>query len=326
MSEMPTIQTIFRKNKNGEYTRDALLYHDILRYSVNELKPTEGNLSFKIWELTEWLISHNLEFVSDYGSPSSRHFTKSNKVESRIGRVRRHVSMLLYLGLIEEYRKVKATKGQGLTTEYRYTEFGLLISLLIMVLRSETRNKAINYIYQLCRKNFEKNPSSSLDTFCLLFFDKLYKNNLFESYVDTLIETLSKQVIIADMNGFFESSMTLDLNEEDSKKVVEFKIEAFNELNPDMKKYFMHRRKLEIERKMFGASDDLRGFEKLSFRLRNDFEKIVAQGYCASCGLYFTVAFSIIEYIGQSYDVDEITSLCPECKKEKALTIPLFRL
>jgi hypothetical protein len=326
--KIPTIQDIFRKCKDGSYTKEALLYQDILRYSLGELNTTEkSSYQFKVWELAEWLITHNLEMAADYKNPSASHMTKTNKIQARIGRVKRHINILLYLGLIGDVGQSKETKGQELITVYSYTEFGLLIALLIMAFTSENekREKAIRCIYKIFADNFRDNPSS-FDQFCLSLIYKLHKNNLFESYVKTLIETFSTKIPITNVDVFFNNSIVIELNEEDSKKFMKLRREALDELNPDIKRYFMHKQKLEIERKMFGVSTNLKGFEKMVFELRNDYENIAAEGFCQRCQLYIPVKLSLLGYLDQTYLVDKITAICPACKVQNSMLIPSFNV
>lgn len=330
MTKMPSIQMIFRKDKDENYTKEALLYQDILEYSIKELEPTEASEensrhSFKLWELTEWLILHNLEIAADYKNPSASHMTKTNKIQARIGRVKRHIDMLLLLGLIGEVARTRETKGDEWITLYSYTESGLLVALLVMTLNTKKRDKAIRFIYKVFCENFENNPSS-LDAFSLSFINKLHKNNLFVSYVDTLVETLRNKTSILSMDEFFNNSLSVDLSEKDSQKFMKLRRDAFDELDPDMKRYFMYRQKLDVERKMFGVSTNLKGFEKLAFELRNDYENIAAEGYCKKCQLYFPVQLSLQDYLNTAYFVDELTATCILCKEENSILIPLFHV
>jgi hypothetical protein len=187
MTKIPSIQLIFARGKNKNYTKEALLYQDILRYSVKELEPSV-EYSFKLWDITDWLLSNNTEMANDY---KSSHMSKSNKIQARIGRVGRYINSLLYLGLIAEYSFTKQSKGQAMIPSYRYTEFGCLIALLIMTLSPEKRHKAIKFIYKFFCKNYENNPSS-YDKFCLALTNKLLENNLFEYHIDGLAQGLEK--------------------------------------------------------------------------------------------------------------------------------------
>ena len=93
VKKTPTIQTIFDRDKDGNYTKGALLLQDILTYPIGEMELT-GDYTFKLWNLTKWLISNNKEMVNDYKNSSISHMTITNKVQARIKRVRKNISLL----------------------------------------------------------------------------------------------------------------------------------------------------------------------------------------------------------------------------------------
>lgn len=322
MTEIPSIQWIFARDKNKNYTRRALLYQDILRYSVKELEPSE-EYSFKLWDITDWLLSNNMEMANDYKKSSKSNMSKTNKIEARIGRIRRFINSLLYLGLIDEYTFAKQSKGRAMIPSYRYTEFGLLIALLVMTLSPKKRQKAIEFIHKLFCKKFENNPSS-YDKFCLALTNKMVENNLFEHYIAGLSQRLGKNPSPDNLNELFDNSIIEDFSPKATEMYLQLRKEAFDGLEDDLKKCFMHKQKLEIERKMFGICKNLKGFEKMSFDLRNDYEKIVAEGYCKYCQFYFSLAFSLLEYVEHAPFVDQMELTCPQCKQEKSLIVPSF--
>jgi hypothetical protein len=206
---------------------------------------------------------------------------------------------------------------------YRYTEFGLIIALLIMTLSPKKKQKAIGFIHKLFCENFANNPSS-YDKFCLALTNKMVENNIFEYYIDGLTQHLEKNPSPNNLNELFNDSIIKDFSPKSTEIYLQLRKEAFDGLEDDLKKCFMHKQKLEIERKMFGICNNLKGFEKMSFDLRNDYEKIVTEGYCKYCQLYFSLAFSLLEYVELAPFVDQMELTCPECKQEKSLIVPSF--
>jgi hypothetical protein len=55
MVETQGISAIFQKNKEGKYTDNALLYQDILHYSIINEKQNQSNTNttFKVWDLAK---------------------------------------------------------------------------------------------------------------------------------------------------------------------------------------------------------------------------------------------------------------------------------
>ena len=144
---------------------------------------------------------------------------------------------------------------------------------------------------------------------------------LFVKYLELLLCAFEKGQSFSNMNDLFDDMWRLvSFNEEDSKKYEELRKVAFEQLSSDAKKYFMHKQKLEIERKMFGIANNLRGFEELSFKIRNDYDKLAVEGYCKNCKLYFPLALSLLEYQVASQGGPMMVT-CPKCKVEKAISI-----
>jgi hypothetical protein len=115
------------------------------------------------------------------------------------------------------------------------------------------------------------------------------------------------------------------LTREDSKRFSTLKKEAFDDLSPDNKKYFMHKQKLDIEARMFGISNNLKSFEELVFRIRKDYEKVATEGFCENCKLYFAIGLSVTEYLNQAHFTEQQAVKCPNCKMENSIKIPSFR-
>ncbi len=319
------IHLIFAKETNGNYTKDALLYQDILRYSVRDLEPVDNSdYLFRIWELTKWLLSENEEMSNYYKKSADSHMTMSNKIENRIIRVKKFVDMLGYLGLLGEHGQVKERKGEGMTTLYSFTEFGLIVALLILMTKASKKQKAIELLYRTLRKNFQN--SGSIGEFCLSFTKKMYEGKLLEKYLSTMLATAERNNSIIDINDFFANSLLLELNEVESKRFLRMKGEAFNGLSPEMKKRFMHLKKLEIEERMYKKLNNFENFEKTRFEIRNDYEKIVIEGFCQNCNLYHVMKLSLVEYLSKVNYREYETRKCPICEKENSIKIPSIRI
>lgn len=76
------IDTIFKKDQNGRYTKDALFYQDILSYYlvINPLITT--NNRFYLLDLKKWLVENNLE-IKEYFQDSKSHTSLSKKCISK---------------------------------------------------------------------------------------------------------------------------------------------------------------------------------------------------------------------------------------------------
>jgi hypothetical protein len=72
---------IFKKDRTG------LLYQDILKYSINGKYKEDDGKSFRLWNLTKWLLEVNQEFVDYFKTPSRWNFTIANRINDRNPRI-----------------------------------------------------------------------------------------------------------------------------------------------------------------------------------------------------------------------------------------------
>ena len=78
MVETQGISAIFQKDKEGKYTDNALLYQNILHYSIINEKQNQSNTNttFKVWDLAKWLIENNVEFANYYKDPKEPYYNE----------------------------------------------------------------------------------------------------------------------------------------------------------------------------------------------------------------------------------------------------------
>lgn len=80
-TQLPGVNFIFQKDKNGHYTKLALLYQDILSYSIIKIKSNPpDSRSFTHRELAKWLLENNNEYKNYYKDPSTRHNTLNSRI------------------------------------------------------------------------------------------------------------------------------------------------------------------------------------------------------------------------------------------------------
>jgi hypothetical protein len=145
------LSIVFSKNVDGGYTRNALLYQDIIKYSIKDKYKENDNKSFRSRSLTKWLLEENKEFITYFKDPSTSHFTISNRIENRLDRVKDKVNDLIELDLIEVVGAAKETKGNSNIPIYRHTVNGKLVALII---ESEKSNmNVIEDIYNLYNRS-----------------------------------------------------------------------------------------------------------------------------------------------------------------------------
>ena len=111
MNQMRSIDTIFEKGVGRDYTDDALLYQDILKYC--QIKKTD---SVKIYELSNWLLRNNTELLSYYDSTSTKRNTPYHaRIHAHRTRIKNKVIDLISLRLIELSGTIKGAKNNLVT-------------------------------------------------------------------------------------------------------------------------------------------------------------------------------------------------------------------
>jgi hypothetical protein len=107
------IDSIFDKDKKGHYTRKALLYQNILQYAVRDDGTSVSGSPFRHWNLSEWLMSKNNEFVNYYKDLSTKNIRISYRIGNTQKRTKDKLNDLINLDLIETRDKWICETGKG---------------------------------------------------------------------------------------------------------------------------------------------------------------------------------------------------------------------
>jgi hypothetical protein len=95
---------IFGKYKDGTFTKKALLCQDILKYCIIGKYKENDNESFRLWNLTKWLLEVNQEYINYFKDEDKKHFKKHSRKENRLPTTKRNVEKLANIGLIKQVR------------------------------------------------------------------------------------------------------------------------------------------------------------------------------------------------------------------------------
>lgn len=318
---------IFKKNKDGSYTKTSLLYQDILKYCICGKYKEDDNKSFRLWNLTKWLLEVNMEFINYFKDPSTRNFTKANRIDDRTRRIKSKVWDLVNLGLIDQIGWAKESKGNGTVPIFHFTIFGNVIAWIIESMNGDKREYAINQLYNLFQSNFRDNHSST-DSFNSIYFQKLKDHGLFGDYIDRYKEELESEIPMMNRQGFFQHLLVLPKYNIDSD--IDFWSLWYGsvlQLDPDMRQRLMHHTKLDIERRAEDECHAFGDFEKVRFECRNNPNSVTVEGYCKNCDLYTPAAFELDGYMSmahKAYQNGMIVTKCPNCNKHDSLEFPIL--
>lgn len=336
------LHTIFERNGNGNFTKNALLYQDILLYYSKVIeKNTDDKRSFTLRNLQRWLMKNNHEFIEKY-SGSKSHTSISNRISNRQRRINNIFSNLIRLNLIGTREKSQALKtGQPIDT-YEFTNHGKLIALLIRSNNlNEDKNKnqslELNSINQKIFKllesicNYKKNDELSYYfSYYKQYFEVAYKNNLINKIITYLIKLCQAKKDIFKVEQLLSILMVADIlvyDIEDRKDFFKIWDETMRSLDDEIKKIILFKQKNYIEREfLLNAEYRNKEIEKAQFENRNRYDKIVLQGFCNSCKKLNIKDYFIQEYKKILIENNEgIIFDCKKCNIENSGIIPFFQ-
>ncbi|MGH9983300.1 MAG: hypothetical protein ACRD8W_05015 [Nitrososphaeraceae archaeon] len=317
---------IFEKNKDGSYTRNSLLYQDILKYCINGKYKEDDSKSFRLWSLTKWLLETNVEFINHFKDPSTRNYKFANRIEDRLPRIKGRVQDLVDLDLIIQTGIEKESKGTGTVPIFRFTIMGQFVSLIVQSLNASKREYAINQLYDLLQNHLRNDPSST-DIFNSIYFEKCKEHGLFGNFIDRYKELLESDVIVTIRQGFFQRLLILPKYNIDSE--IGFWTlfnESVGELDLDTRLHFFHHIKLDIERRTEDECHVFGEFEKVRYACRDNPNKVTIEGLCKNCGFYTVAAFSLDKYIQSVFEFPNgvIIMTCSNCKKDGSIEFSML--
>lgn len=319
MVETQGISAILQKDKEGKYTDNALLYQDILHYSIINEKQNQSNTNttFKVWDLAKWLIENNVEFANYYKDSPRSHTTMNNRIEARMERIKDKINNLQTMGLIQTSGTAKASKVDTNIPIFGYTEFGYLIAWLVESDNPRYRERAINEIYNFFQSNFTQDLSSSYDILMSKVFEKEKKKGIFANYVDMLRKSLHASPRVRDIQEFFAYVDGHYFEDrEAAKNHTDIWFETIDELEEETKMLFLHREKLAIEELMAKKVGSVRGYEKMRYRIRDKPDLVAIEGLCEKCNYYFHAAVEMLHYMRQMVYLplkERLNYTCPQC-------------
>jgi hypothetical protein len=323
MGEIRGIALFQRGKDRINYTKKALLYQDILRYSITEKEEQRSDGSFRIWFLAKWLLRHNQNYINYYKDPSTSHINKSSRVEYILNNIKGKLDDLVSLGMMVQSGTAKAAKGTGQVALYKYTDFGYLIAWLIEGNNPVKKERANDEIYKLFTLPFQNDTSPSA-IFSSIFFKKCKDNNVFGDHVGRLREVLYSNRDLKPQREFFtQLKYVPHKNMENGKRTMHLWNEALNELELSAKQQYMHSLKVEIEKNMEMVVRNHRSFERIRYELKSAQDMVAVEALCVMCELYWPVGVNLVEYMERKElaSREYITAVCPGCDI-RSLIIP----
>ncbi|HZC50274.1 MAG TPA: hypothetical protein VE244_14575 [Nitrososphaeraceae archaeon] len=332
MTKAPGIYPIFEKDENEHYTKNALLYQDILRYylTINEKDSSENNYSFSLWDLGMWLLQNNSDFINLYKDLSTRNIGHTRRYNNLKDHIKKNLEHLMQLQLIQMSGTTKAAKVDTDIAIYKHTELGQILGWLIVGINPDKQANANNEIFHLLDsvlfKIKEDSPSTTI--FYSHFFRKCRDRGVFDKLIQHIWYIAHTNLGITNMQDLFERVVDLGFEDEDIRRMFfDLWRESLEELGSNQKALVLYQMKLDAERRFQNKKKYFtKEYEEKHFQYRDNYENIVVEGNCEKCGTG-PLALSYLEYRKRLAHVarnDSIKLDCPVCSSKDSLIIPSF--
>jgi hypothetical protein len=281
------IRDLFQKDDNNLYTKEALLYQNILEFP---LKTNSNSDEFKFWDLGPWLIKNNKEFREAFGR--DKHSSKANTtityaVLKKKDRMEKKLEDLIRLGLLYQSGWTRSEKVKDhVVPLYSHTGAGYFVSQLIEWDDPDKRKNASDILFRLLQSILGTSSSSMLE-----FLSKIYSayrdKGLFDKAIDVLKHELSHNFKhIGEFNGqemirlalITVSSCSYYLEDE----FEEIYFHTFNSLDEKTRHNLIFFEKMSNQQLLFGTYPS-KEWEELCIKNFSDNSKTAAIAWCSNC-------------------------------------------
>jgi hypothetical protein len=316
------IQEIFKKNKDGSYTKKALMYQDILWYPLGT-----GNTNFKLRSIGMWLLRNNRELIHEY-SGTERNTPWKTRYENRKGRIEAMLEDLVGLQLLAKNRG-KAEKVEITIPFYSLTGSGYFISQLIkrmnlreLLNKSSVKNgdyqKELSEIkdklYEFIQSNFKRH--NSYHTIALAKEYEIYKDNGWFDTALMLIEFLLHNGSERTVYEAIEDASLVNIKEHPEIHIGMNKLflKALNSLDEKTKFVKSIEVKATLENRILDQVPT-REWEELRLHHLNDYSIVILFGKCHNCGWEDFVEEDPILFYTEYMENSVNSTTCPKCKE-----------
>lgn len=317
----PTIYSIVEKDESGCYTRWALLYQNILEYSV-----LHKDRFFKDRELANWLLTKNQYYINYYKNPSTKTINNKNKVENIREGIKDKLNDLTKIGLLET-GTAPAEKGFGPVRVSKCTLDGRLLSCIIDSMISTKRERAYDEAYTIIQTILNIKPQASFEIFHSVLYKKFKDRGLFGEFVlDRLRHSLESDSEIRNIRQLHASLVIYHTDDQEKGKLhYELWKETYFEMSAKSQELILYAIKVDIEQTMMYRCKSPKTYEESRYEYRDVAKVLALEGYCKHCNQGWPVAVPVLEYIQRANLRSNmpIVNECPECKTD-SLAVPIL--
>lgn len=289
---------VFKRNEKDKFPEKSLLYQNILLSFLEY-----PNRFYKTQEIIRKLLSkHKFKYKK---STVVTKKTLSEEIEDRKPRIQRYLDNMVSWKLLS-CRNVKNFNENNLISEYRITDYGKFFALLI---EFENNRKISNKHEQIIlflesyldSSTDDDNNTNSVSKFCIIYFKKCRENQLIEKlvkYIKRRFMEFEQEPIAFNFNDFLLYAIIPNVPyEEKNKELWILWKDSIFQLPTDYRNLFLFQLKLTIERLRENQIRDKESYENIAYDFRGDYNTLVVELRCFSCGKYNFLKIGIIDFL-----------------------------
>ncbi len=320
------------ENKDGIYSKDALLLQDILKYGISK----ERSLNFKFTDMAKWLMNNNREFHDYY---AGSHDTMTNRIAKRRQRIQAALNKLQNLRLVVQTGSIKAERNNLETPTYDLTRNGYFSAALVSInaskhLKKDELQLMYDVFYGVLESLLTATISENSDTKSIVIkkiFQKIKEKSLIHEFGVEVLNTLHSNERDQMLETVEEILTLLDfpygLRKLGRTSFLDLWKESVNELESDRKAALLFSYKLRIETQWSVAGT--LNQEKTRMANASNFSSAIVDVDCWKCKIRTSCPVSVVELLECVFErrVKEGTQLltgyqvsCPRCGGDDVFT------
>jgi hypothetical protein len=332
----------------GNYTRNALLYQNILEYfkiheekidqRVESVYQDNRNIErkmeivrlrfapeyFTARDLTKWLLKKNLEF-EEYYSGLSRYMTNNTKILNRLGTVKDYINDLEKLKILIQVGFEEASKNRMPTATYQITGFGLIILLLMKCTSEYISNEAKIKLYETIIQLFQQwllRYDSYICDFLVRLVSKAVEIGLSKSMIDLLLIVIhgNTHTIRTLLDAFNLVLHTHLMDERTRDHFRNIWMETLEEFPENVQRIIIYHEKAEIESRIHLAQPP-KDWEETWFRNIQNHAQLTLYGKCRQCSKKYPVIVDYYEYRREILPNGIMKRNCLKCNAENSVLV-----
>jgi hypothetical protein len=312
-SKIPSIQSIFEKGDNKSFTKDALFYQDILKYSIKTEKR-----EFRLTDVGYFILEINDELIKRYDLDkisSEKNIPKSKRFANIRDRLETKINDLIQLGLLSS-GSVRAKKINAQIPLYLLTGDGYFISLLLERTDKGYR-KDISKLYDLIQSTLNI-CNSHQAKFLSKFYEQCKQEGLLDVVFDRIDSILQDDPSIKTVLKAIETipipNIKYSVSTQLNKKLHNLSTRLFYSLDEQTRNYQLAYIKSQLENRIFEQYPPEIWHLKRRLNI-NDPTFTVLYGVCNKCGFEDAIPIQTDWFIYE-YKMNVAEIHCEKCNSE----------